>query len=131
MPDDNLDPRVSLALLRTEWALERTQLSWVRFTFSLLSTAFALDKGTAALSEAKVLDGPGWVAATHWGGMGLAMVASLMLAVTTMHYVTRANELVRQFPGVDSRPVSRPALAVSILIISLGVVVSALIALWG
>lgn len=129
MNDEVRDPRVHFALRRTEWALERTQLSWVRLTFSLLSAAYAADKGTAALAAAHVLKMPEWVRGTHWGGLALAVFATLMLMSSTLSYVSRARELAAD----ADRPtvIKLSALPVSIAVSLLGVTLCVLILTWG
>lgn len=129
MSDEASDLRVHYALRRTEWALERTQLSWVRLTFTLLSAAYAADKGTAALAAAHVLKIPEWVRGTHWGGLCLAAFATLMLMSSTLNYITRARELAAD--GDRPTVVKLSALPVSIAVSCLGVTLCVLILLWG
>ncbi|MCY2986015.1 MAG: DUF202 domain-containing protein [Planctomycetota bacterium] len=82
-----------MAYRRTTWALERTQLAWVRTSFGMASAAIALDKGATALNKAKLLEGAGWVEGGFWGGIVLASYAAVQLAIATMIYVRREREL--------------------------------------
>lgn len=91
--EQSTDPRVDLAVQRTELALERTQLAWVRTTFSLYTGGIALDKGMAALHEARVLRGDNWVHSGHGAGILLAVLGTALSVLTTYLYYRRAQEL--------------------------------------
>ena len=129
MDSQTPDPRVDLALRRTEWALERTQLAWVRTAFVMMTAGLTLDKGIAALSEARLLEGRHWVVGGHIGGVLLAASAAALLAMATVSYVRRARELHRSGDQWSERVPS--ALPLSILVVLLGVTVAILLVLWG
>ena len=123
------DPRVDLAYLRTEWALERTQLSWVRTSFAVITAGLALDKGTEALHEARLLKGINWVEGGHAGGILLTAFASVFLMIATVQYQQRLRQLAL---GQSQRPsFFSPAMIVSCLVFLLGLIVSMLLLLWG
>ena len=67
-----MTPADLMAYQRTVWALERTQLAWVRTAFAVISLGLAIDKGGAALFQAKLLTGAYWIEGMHVGGIGLA-----------------------------------------------------------
>lgn len=123
------DPRVDLAIQRTEWALERTQLSWVRTAFAVISAGLALDKGTEALHEARLLKGANWVEGGHIGGVILSLAASFLLLSATLLYHQRA----RQLAAAHGRPFSllQPCVVISWLVVALGFVVAGLLLTWG
>jgi uncharacterized membrane protein YidH (DUF202 family) len=50
--EHGIDPRVDLAVERTEFAAERTQLAWIRTNLALLGSGVALDKGIEAVHKA-------------------------------------------------------------------------------
>ena len=89
----NNDPRVELAIHRTELAIERTQLAWVRTTFSLYTAGIALDKGLEALHQARMLQGSNWVQTGHSAGIFLALLGTVLSALTTYVYYRRIRDL--------------------------------------
>lgn len=123
------DPRVDLAFLRTEWALERTQLSWVRTSFAIMTAGLALDKGTEALHEARLLKGMNWVAGGHVGGILLTATAAILLAIATWLYHQRSRHLAI----AHGKPVTAfpPAMIMSWVVVLLGLAVSFLLLAWG
>jgi inner membrane protein YidH len=123
------DPRVYLALKRTEWALERTQLAWVRTAFVIMTTGLTLDKGITALAQAQLLEGKQWVFGGHVGGVLLALAASVLLAVATVGYVGNTRELHRSGNQYSKHVPS--VLPLSILVVLLGATVAVLLILWG
>lgn len=126
---DSDDPRIDLAIQRTDWALERTQLSWVRTSFAVISAGLALDKGTEALHEARLLKGSNWVAGGHVGGVLLSALAALLLVIATVHYHQRQRQLALACKNPPS-PI-QPVAIISWLVVLLGTAVSLLLLLWG
>lgn len=105
------------------WRIERTQLAWIRTSFGLGSAAVALDKGTAALSKARLLDGEGWVGGGYIGGIILASYAAVQLLIATLIYVRRDRELATaaNFP-TSIMPVAVPlSILVTLLCITVTV----------
>lgn len=82
-----------LAFRRTHWALERTQLSWIRTAFALTGAGFALDKGTVALDRADLLETNNWVTGGLIGGVTLSLLAAVQLTIATFAYVRREKQL--------------------------------------
>jgi putative membrane protein len=117
------DPRSHLAVLRTELALDRTQLAWVRTTFALITAGFALDKIMGALHQARVIAGTNWVKTGHFSGILLTVAGTAFLVITSVEYVRQARWLAR----LKGSPPPRlpPALLLSVLVILVGVALSA------
>lgn len=118
-----------LAYQRTIWALERTQLAWVRTAFAVMTTGLALDRGTSALQAARLLENSRWVEGANVGGIVLSLAAALQLFVATINYVRRDRELARAY----QMPLTHlpAALPISIAVAVLGVVLAVLLARWG
>ena len=118
------DPRVDLAVQRTELALDRTQLAWVRTAFTFITAGLAIDKGAAALHEARVLAGTNWVSGSHAVGITLSAASTLILLFASIMYLREARALSR-LKGYE--PFWMPlALLVSVLVILLGITLSVL-----
>jgi uncharacterized membrane protein YidH (DUF202 family) len=114
---------------RTEFALERTQLAWVRTVFALITAGLALDRGTAALHHARVLAGENWVTSGHFGGIALAGAGTVFLFLATVSYVRQANSLSVLRTGKARRV--PPSLPLSALVILLGGTLTYLLWWWG
>jgi uncharacterized membrane protein YidH (DUF202 family) len=69
MDEKNADPRIDVAIERTLLAVERTQLAWTRTVLALLTSGIAIDKGFAALHEARILEGVAWEKNGHFAGL--------------------------------------------------------------
>lgn len=112
-----------LAYRRTTWALERTQLAWVRTSFGLASAAIALDKGASALNKAELLVGEGWVQGGYFGGVVLSSYAAVQLVFATMIYIRRERELATAAQMPTPRlPVAVPlSILVSLLCVAITV----------
>jgi len=128
LTEEAVDPRVDLAVQRTELALERTQLAWVRTAFTFITAGLALDKGTEALHEARMLAGKNWVQSGHIAGLVLTFATTLFLILASISYVRQARALERLrtiktgwVPG---------SLPLSLLVIVLGIVLFVLLLLW-
>ena len=82
-----------LAVERTMLALEHTQLAWIRTIIGLLTAGVAIDRGAAALHEARVLAGTAWVMNGHAAGLTLAISGLILIILTTLYYRIRQREL--------------------------------------
>lgn len=123
--EQGLDPRVDLAVERTEFAAERTQLAWIRTNLALLGSGVALDKGIEAVHKARIESGDALVQNAHMIGLYLSTAATVLMIFTTWNYMHRSRKLA-QMKG--AKPVLiLPGELASILIIILGVVVSLLL----
>ena len=96
------DPRVDLAVERTAFAMERTQLAWIRTVLAFISGGIAIDKGTQALHEARVLAGIALVKNGHFAGMFLSISSTCLIMITTFIYTRRKAELNRML-GLRTR----------------------------
>ena len=90
-----LNPGTDLAIERTMLALERTQLAWIRTIIGLITAGAALDKGFAALHEARLLTGEAWVKNGHLAGFVMTISGTLLIILTTLYYFRRMGELSR------------------------------------
>ena len=93
--EQDADPRIDLAAERTSYAMERTQLAWVRTVMGFLTAGLAIDKGTEALHEARVVAGVAWSRNGHFAGMLLTITATVLMAIVTVIYVRRMRQLNR------------------------------------
>ncbi|MBX7104605.1 MAG: DUF202 domain-containing protein [Gemmataceae bacterium] len=123
------DSRTELAWQRTAWALERTQLSWVRTSFAIGTAGLALDKGSAALYQAKLLDGAGWVEGGHYVGVAMNLLAAIQLAFATLRYCQREQSLAVSY---GYRPPRVPAaLPISLIVVFTGFIVAGVLLIAG
>ena len=122
-PQQSADPRTDLAVVRTELALDRTQLAWIRTTFALITAGFALDKITEALHQARMIAGTNWVKSSHLSGILLTVAATVFLMITSVDYVRQARRLAR-LKG-SPPPWVPPAMLLSVLVVLVGVILSA------
>jgi uncharacterized membrane protein YidH (DUF202 family) len=87
------DPRIDLAVERTLLAIERTQLAWVRTVIGMITAGIAIDKGTAALHQARLLSGVAWAKNGHFAGLLLTIGGTLLIALATIIFTLRIREL--------------------------------------
>jgi len=87
------DPRIDLAVERTLLAIERTQLAWVRTVMGMITAGIALDKGLAALHQARLISGTAWEKNGHFGGLLLTSGGTLFMIFPTIMYIRRMREL--------------------------------------
>ena len=127
--EEAVDPRVDLAVQRTELALERTQLAWIRTAFTFITAGIAVDKGTEALHEARILAGKSWVQSGHIVGLVLTFTTTLFLILASISYVKQARALAQLRTNKSGWiPASLP---LSLLVILFGIVLFVLLLLWG
>lgn len=116
--EQDADPRIDLAVELTSYAMERTQLAWVRTIMGFITAGLAIDKGTEALHEARVVAGAAWSKNGHFAGMLLTITSTLLMIITTIIYVRRMKQLNRM-RGIKT-DLPPPTTALSIFICLLG-----------
>jgi uncharacterized membrane protein YidH (DUF202 family) len=112
------DPRVDLAVERTLLAHERTQLAWVRTIMGLITAGIAIDKGFAALHQARLVSGAAWEKNGHLAGLLLTGGGTFLMMLTTVIYVLRTREL-NLMRGAKSK-FSSPGILISVYISLIG-----------
>jgi len=100
------DPRIDLAVERTLLAIERTQLAWVRTVIGMITAGIAIDRGTAALHQARLLSGVAWEKNGHFAGLLLTIGGTLLLALVTIIFILRIRELnhIRSLKSIFPSP---------------------------
>jgi inner membrane protein YidH len=116
--EQDADPRIDLAAERTSYAMERTQLAWVRTVMGFITAGLAIDKGTEALHEARVVAGIAWSKNGHFAGMLLTITATALMIVATMIYIRRMKQLNRMRGTRTDLPA--PTTVLSIFVCFLG-----------
>ena len=112
------DPRVDLAVQRTQLACDRTLLAWIRTSFAVITAGVAFDKGAQWLHEARLAAGTALVRTGHLAGLTMTGVSVLLLVIVTRDYLLT----VRGLAEVNFRKPPRvtPALAASVVVIVFG-----------
>ena len=118
MASDTDDPRVDLAVERTMLAMERTLLAWVRTVMGLITGGVAIDKGTAAIHDARLAAGVALMKNGHLAGLTLTIVGTVLMFVVTIVYIRRIREL-KQMVSVKAR-FPEPGIMLAIFICILG-----------
>jgi len=114
------DPRIEIAIERTQLAYERTQLAWIRTVLALISVGIAIDKGTEALHEARVAMGEALVKDGHFSGMLLSISGTVMMVLATGMNFLRVKEL-HQMAGIR-RKLPYPVFILSCVVCFFGAV---------
>lgn len=112
------DPRVDLAVQRTQLACDRTLLAWIRTSFALITAGVAFDKGAQWLHEARIAAGTEWVRTGHLVGLTMTGVSVLLLVLVTWDYLLAIRALARV--SHSKPPRVTPALVASAVVIVLG-----------
>ena len=115
------DPRVDLAVKRTELGWDRTLLSWLRTTTALIAAGAAFDKGAQWLHEARLAAGTAFVHNGHLVGLSLTGASTVLLLFVTLQYWRDARELAA-FKGSQRTRVMYPMFACA-LVLCLGTAV--------
>lgn len=116
--EQDIDPRLDLAVERTALALERTQLAWGRTVISFITAGLAIDKGTAALHEARLVSGHAWAKNGHFGGLLLTLTATILMIMVTVAYVKRMRNL-NKIQGLKAKQ-SLPTTLLSVFVCLVG-----------
>lgn len=114
------DPRVYLAVTRTELAWERTLLAWLRTTSAIIAAGFAFDKLTQLLHESRLAAGTALVHGGHVVGLSLTGASTTLLIFVCTQYWRGMHELAAMKGSRPSR--FTPALIACGLLVFLGVV---------
>jgi uncharacterized membrane protein YidH (DUF202 family) len=116
--EQNADPRIDLAVDRTIFALIRTQLAWIRTIIGLMTAGLAIDKGFAALHEARLIAGNAWVKNGHFAGMVMTCSGTLLIIIVTVNYIKGMGAL-NKMKGKQTK-LYDPGLMLSLLITLIG-----------
>jgi putative membrane protein len=120
--EQDVDPRVDLAVERTELALERTQLAWVRTLLSLIGGGFVIDKAMEAIHQARLEAGEAFVKHSHLTGMIVTGSGTLLMILVTINYMRRNAAYARMKMG--KKPFFAPGFLLSMLTIIIGIAVT-------
>jgi len=121
--DQSVDPRIVLAIKRTELAEDRTMLAWLRTALALMAAGVAFDKGAQLLHEKRLAAGTALVQSSHLVGLSLTAATTALLILVLFEYRKRHRELARAKGGTV--PVLSPISVASVLVILLGIAVLA------
>ncbi len=113
------------ALETTLYALERTQLAWIRTTLALLGSGIALDKGMEYIHQTRVLSGTALFENAHIIGIVLSCFSTLLLFLSTLFSYQRLARLTDQLG--TGRKIIFPVIATACLVILLGATISILL----
>ena len=116
--EQDADPRIDLAVDRTILALIRTQLAWIRTIIGLMTAGLAIDKGFAALHEARMVSGEAWVKNGHFAGLVMTSSGTLLIIIVTINYLMGMKTL-NKMKGTK-RKLYDPGLILSVLITLIG-----------
>ena len=117
--EQDADPRIDLAVERTILALVRTQLAWIRTIITLMTAGLAIDKGFAALHEARLISGDAWIKNGHLAGLVMTISGTLMIIIATINYVMGLKAL-NEMKGTK-RKLFDPGLILSLIITAIGI----------
>lgn len=112
--EQDADPRVDLAVERTILALVRTQLAWIRTIITLMTAGLAIDKGFAALHNARMVTGEAWVKNGHLAGLVMTISGTLLMILVTTNYVM-GLKVLNNLKGTKRKRFD-PGLILSVLI---------------
>jgi len=112
--ENDVDPRVDLAVERTMLAMERTQLAWVRTVITLITAGIAIDK----VHLARIIAGIAWQKNAHMAGLLLTSAGTALITLATVLYIIRIRELSLMRGRKNS--LLQPGTLISIFIIVIG-----------
>jgi putative membrane protein len=87
------DSFLDLAVKRTQLALERTHLAWIRTMFTLITAGVAIDKGFAYIHEKRIASGTAFVNNAHVIGLTLTSAGTILLLIGAIQFVKRNRQL--------------------------------------
>src|SRR5277367_5136643 len=87
-----IDPRIDLAVRRTELAMDRTLLAWIRTALALMGAGIAFDKGAQFMHQARMSAGTALVQSSHVAGLGLTGASIVLLVLVTWNHMTSMRE---------------------------------------
>jgi putative membrane protein len=123
--EQDTDPRVDLAVQRTELAEDRTLLAWIRTTIGLMGAGVAFDKGAQFLHEERLASGAAFVKNSHLVGLTLTAASTLLLLFVLLQY-RKSMERLSHIKG-GAWPGFSPSMLAAVLLILLGIGVFALL----
>lgn len=112
--EQDVDPRVDLAVERTMLALERTQLAWVRTVLTLITAGIAIDK----VHEARIIAGIAWQKNAHMAGLLLTIAGTALITLATILYMIRIHKL--SLMRGKKTTLLQPGILISIFMIVIG-----------
>ena len=116
--EQSADPRVDLAVLRSELAWDRTLLAWVRTVIGLIGAGVGFDKLAQYLHQARLEAGTAIVRNGHLVGLSLTGISTVLLMMACLQYWQSRRGLA-QIKG--SRQARMPAaMLAAIVVIVLG-----------
>jgi len=113
-----IDPRIDLAVRRTELAMDRTLLAWIRTALALMGAGIAFDKGAQFMHQARMSAGTALVQSSHVAGLGLTGVSTLLLVLVTLNHMTSMRDFARMKDHAPRRVT--PVVIAAVLVILLG-----------
>ncbi len=112
--ENDVDPRVDLAVERTMLAMERTQLAWVRTVITLITAGIAIDK----VHLARIIAGIAWQKDAHFAGLLLTSTGTALMAFVTFLFILRTRELKTMRISRNNLP--QPGTLISIFMVVVG-----------
>jgi putative membrane protein len=116
-----LDPRIDLAVRRTELAEQRTLLAWLRTAIALMGAGVAFDKGAQLFHQSRLETGTAIVRNGHLVGLSLTITSTLLLVVVLWQYLKALSNLAKT--AGRSGPQFPPTVVATVLVILLGIAV--------
>jgi putative membrane protein len=116
--EQDADPRIDLAVERTILALVRTQLAWIRTIITLMTAGLAIDKGFAALHDARMVSGEALMKNGHLAGLLMTSSATLLIMIVTINYL-RGMGALNKMKGKKTK-LYDPGILLSLFIIVIG-----------
>jgi len=127
--EQQADPRIDLAVQRTELAEDRTLLAWLRTALGLMGAGAAFDKGARLLHEERLAAGTALIRNSHLVGLSVTGVVSVLLVLVLWQHRRKQAELARIKGGTA---LAFPSTTVAcVLVILLGVAVFGLLVMTG
>jgi len=121
-----IDPRIDLAVQRTELAWDRTLLAWIRTALSLMASGVAFDKGTQLMHQARLIAGTAWVRSGHFVGLSLTGVSTLLLVAVTWNHMQGLRAIARMNGRTPPRVTAAELAAVLVILLG-GAVMAVLV----
>ena len=112
--EQDVDPRVDLAVERTMLAMERTQLAWVRTVLGMITAGIAIDK----VHLARIIAGIAWQKNAHMAGLLLTSAGTALITLATVLYIVRMHKL--SLMRGSRTTILQPGTLISIFMIVIG-----------
>ncbi len=118
--EQDADPRVDLAVDRTILALIRTLLAWIRTLMAIMTAGLAIDKGFAALHDARMISGTAILKNSHLAGLLMTGSGTLLTAIVLVNYVKNKKDLINL--KSQKRSIWDAGLVMSLVLLFIGIV---------